>query len=400
MVDRTSDALESETPGDSRPPAPVPRRLIVLFDGTWNRREHTTNVWRTKMMLRHNADQLIYYDEGVGTLKGEAFAGGAFASGLSAKVLNAYLWLMEHYEDERESERGVADQLFVFGFSRGAFSARSLVGILSISGLIHRDAATRIVDAFDVSRVNGVHDKHELSVNFRRTHSRSIGVHFLGVWDTVGALGIPRVKGLPRLSAPLQEQNAWHKVKNLPSNVRHARHALAIDEKRETFQPTLWPSAERTQSMEQRWFCGAHANVGGGYENDALFRRPLQWLHSEAERCGLRFRKRVGGLGDYFYGSPIRDSLDESLYGGYYLIQGLKAFHRAIDLRDPHMRQSLDYTVLERWLWRPDYVSAPIETCIGTKPSRRASHWLINDAEILTAVPHLCAKPERGFAVN
>jgi len=104
----------------------VSRRLVLLFDGTWNRRENATNVWRMRLLLEHYAEQLVYYDEGVGTKQLERIRGGALGSGLSAKVLSGYLWLMENYREGRENASGKPDEIFIFGFSRGAFTARSL----------------------------------------------------------------------------------------------------------------------------------------------------------------------------------------------------------------------------------------------------------------------------------
>jgi uncharacterized protein (DUF2235 family) len=112
------------------------RNLVMLFDGTWNRRESTTNVYRTKLMLEQSDDQMVYYDQGVGTEKFEEICGGAFGTGLSQKVLAGYLWLMENHRE--------GDDIYIFGFSRGAFTARSLAGMLSLCGLLHLDASRSV----------------------------------------------------------------------------------------------------------------------------------------------------------------------------------------------------------------------------------------------------------------
>lgn len=363
------------------PALPIPRRLVLLLDGTWNKREDTTNVWRMRMMLREDQNQLVYYDEGVGTEKGEIFTGGALGSGLSAKVLRAYLWLMEKYEVAEESDCGRTDEIYVFGFSRGAFTARSLVGFLAIAGLLNRDAPTRILDAFELSRLEGLNEHSPLAANFRARFSRSIRVKFLGVWDTVGALGIPRVKGFPQLTLKPLEANAWHKVRGLPSIVDHARHAMALDEHRYIFDATLWPDGKAAVSMEQRWFIGAHANVGGGYGDDGLFRRPLQWLQDESAQHGLDFRQRVRCLGDSFYASAPRDPLDEVGYGAYNLTQWLRPHNRRVTLGDSS-NQCIDFTVLERWVWNPWYVPSPLAELLPSKPKRRPQRMTLSDAEI------------------
>lgn len=377
------------------------RRLVLLFDGTWNRRQETTSVWRMRMMLRHDRGQRIFYDEGVGTAHGEVFTGGAFGSGLSAKLLNAYLWLMEEYEEAGESPTGLTDEIFVFGFSRGAFTARSLVGMLSIVGLLKGDAPSRVLDAFEFSRNESITEDSPMAVDFRRQYSREVIVKFLGVWDTVGALGIPRIKGLPRIRLRTLEDNAYHKVVHLPAIVSHARHAIALDEHRYIFDATLWPGAPNAQSMEQRWFAGAHANVGGGYENDGLFRRPLQWLQHEAGSFGLTFRQVVKDLGYVFYASAPRDSLDETGYGAYNLTQWLKPHYRLVSLGDSS-DQSIDFTVLERWAWDPWYRPRSLEPYLPRNPRKRPSSTSLADREILDLVnnSNLTATTTRGFVIE
>lgn len=359
-----------------------PRRLILLLDGTWNKREDTTNVWRMRTMLAHSSEQLVYYDEGVGTARGEAISGGAFGSGLSAKVLSAYLWLMEHFEQAHESPTRQDDEIFVFGFSRGAYTARSLVGLLAISGLLQRDAPQRVLDAFELSRLEGLTEHAPISADFRARFSRVVRVKFLGVWDTVGALGIPHVKGIPQFKLRLLEDNARHKVLCLPTIVDHARHAMALDEHRYIFDATLWPAASPEQTMEQRWFIGAHANVGGGYGNDGLFRRPLQWLQGEAASVGLKFRQVVTVLGDYFYSSAPRDPLDETGYGAYKLTQWMRPHHRQVSLGQASA-QSIDYTVLERWAWNPWYAPSALLQLLPPKPHRRPPGFSLSDEQII-----------------
>lgn len=374
------------------------RRLVLLFDGTWNRPEDTTNVWRMKMLLRQTPKQIIYYDKGVGTKKGQEIAGGAFGKGLSRKVLEGYLWLIEHYEDRNESENGCADEIYILGFSRGAYTARSLVGLLSIAGLLRQDGATRIRDAFELSRVPDLHENHHIARSFRRQFSRLVDVKFLGVWDTVGALGVPRIGGLPSFLSKGDLDNAEHKVKELPSIVLHARHALAIDEKREIFQPTLWQNCNSAQTMEQRWFVGAHANIGGGYDRDGLFLRPLQWMQDEMAKCGLHFRKNIQVLGDVFYSSAPRNSLGEIGYGAYFLTQKFRPYDRKM-LQERNGHETLDFTVLERWFWNPWYEPVPLKEFLRGKPSRRPLKARLSDMEIQDYLTKSSydVSPSRGY---
>lgn len=379
------------------------RRLVLLLDGTWNKREDTTNVWRMRIMLRQDQTQKIYYDEGVGTAKGEKLRGGALASGLSAKVLNAYLWLMEEYEDATESPTGLSDEVYVFGFSRGAYTARSLVGLISLAGLLRRDAPQRVLDAFELSRIEHLRESTPLAVDFRRHFSRAIKIKFLGVWDTVGALGVPRVKGLPQLRLGHLEDNGRHKVVDLPTIVEHARHAVALDEHRYIFDATLWPKkSDSNESLEQRWFIGAHANVGGGYERDGLFQRPLQWLQHEARSLGLTFRQVIPSLGQSFYSSHPRNPLDEVAYGGYQMTQWFRPHYRTVSLNDAS-RQVLDYTVLERWIWNPQYRPPPLHQHLQvTRSPRKPIELRMSDQDIQDRLAHLdlSVSPTRGYVLR
>lgn len=372
-----------------------PRKLVLFFDGTWNRREDTTNVWRMKLLLRRSADQLAYYDEGVGTEKGEAIRGGAFGYGLSSKVLAGYLWLMENYEDATESPRGVPDEIFLFGFSRGAFTARSLAGFLDLCGLMRKDATSRIQDAFDLSKTEDLKPYDEPARRFRMYHSREIDIKLLAVWDTVGALGDPRLLGR------ILENAKDHKVVELPRIVRQAVHALAIDEPRALFRPTLWPGRSSShQDMEQRWFVGAHANVGGGYEHDGLFLRPLQWIQRHAERAGLEFGVNIHQLSPVFDTSFPRDPLDEIGYGAYGITQRFKRFHRAITL-GARTRESLDFTVLEKWAWGQVYKPPSICSLLGQTPRKRPRARRLSDEELLDLLPGTgwVRKFDRGFSL-
>lgn len=362
----------------------VPRRLILLFDGTWNKREDSTNVWRMKLLIGSRESQLVYYDEGVGTKEGEEFEGGAFGKGVTRKALHGYLWLMEHYLDAADAPGGLADELYVFGFSRGAFTARSLVGVLAIAGLLHRGALARVKDAFNLSRVEGITESSVAARTFRQAHSREVKIKFLGVWDTVESLGFPQIQwpfarkrkpaeGPERPERPLRRFSPHHKVILLPSIVHHARHALAIDEHRWIFDAMLWPSSESGQTLEQRWFIGAHANVGGGYESDALFVRPLQWMAEEAVSQGLSLQGAIPALPPEFYLRGPRNSLDEVFYGAYYLSQLFRPWHRAISMGTA-TAETVDFTVLQRWLWDRRY-----------RPPSLISH-----------LPHVTARPSKA----
>ncbi|HJU37185.1 MAG TPA: DUF2235 domain-containing protein [Gaiellaceae bacterium] len=269
------------------------KRLIVCCDGTWNRPQEVsdgvpapTNVAKLALALadedHEGNEQRLHYQAGVGTRRFERFAGGAFGFGLSRNILACYRFLVDNYAP--------GDKLYFFGFSRGAYTARSLAGLVRNSGILRPEERDRIRDAYALYR----RPDKELAPNsiaaalFRRSHSYAeTYIDFVGVWDTVGALGIP-IDGfrLPLLSKLWR----FHDT-DLSRYVLNAYHALAIDERRRPFRPTVWhqqPGAQG-QTLEQVWFAGVHSDVGGGYSDTDLSEIPLLWMAEKANGCGLAF---------------------------------------------------------------------------------------------------------------
>ena len=270
------------------------KSLIVCCDGTWNRPDEVsqgaaapTNVAKLALALAdQDGDgnpQLLHYETGVGTRRGERVLGGAFGVGLSRNVKDGYRFLVDHYEP--------GDKLYFFGFSRGAYTARSTVGLVRNSGILRPENRDRIKDAYALYRRP---DKDSAPSGiaaelFRRSYSYDeISIHFVGVWDTVGALGIPIDGFRPPLLSRLW---TFHDT-TLSRYVLHAYHALAIDERRRPFRPTLWQQqGDATgQTLEQVWFAGVHSDVGGGYRDTGLSEISLLWMAEKARGCGLRFK--------------------------------------------------------------------------------------------------------------
>lgn len=267
----------------------MPKRLIVCCDGTWNTPDQTsrgqlvpTNV--TKIALSVAAEdpagvsQWLYYHPGVGVGRWDHFRGGAFGVGLSRNVIDAYRFLVNSFEP--------GDELFFFGFSRGAFTARSLVGLVRNSGVLRREHADRIKQAYALYRSRQAHPRGIAATLFRRSYCHEPRIRFIGVWDTVGALGIPDLGfGLSRL---FNRRWRFHDT-TLSSHVDAAFQALAIDEKRRPFAPAVWqPQPEATdQVLEQVWFSGVHCDVGGGYPATSLSDVALLWMVEKATGCGL-----------------------------------------------------------------------------------------------------------------
>ncbi|WP_406099824.1 DUF2235 domain-containing protein [Streptomyces sp. NBC_01013] len=268
------------------------KRLVICCDGTWNFADQSskTNVAKVALSVRQGSvggkDQRVYYHSGVGTQQWERLRGGAFGVGLSRNVMDAYRFLVETYEP--------GDELFLFGFSRGAFTARSLAGLVRNSGVLRREHADRSQAAWSLYRDRTEHPNGAASTLFRRSYARETRIRFIGVWDTVGALGIPLPDAAPLQSAVNGFNRRWafHDTE-LGGLVEGAFHALAIDEKRSAFRPALWhqqPHAARQgQELKQVWFAGVHCDVGGGYTEAGLSDIALLWMADQARRYGLEF---------------------------------------------------------------------------------------------------------------
>jgi hypothetical protein len=270
----------------------MPKRLVLCCDGTWNTagRERDgrlcpTNVAKVALGVdlqgEDGVEQRVYYQPGVGTRPGERIRGGAFGMGLSRGVKDAYRFILEHYEP--------GDELFLFGFSRGAYTARSTVGLIRNCGVLRREHAGRLEEAYALYRSRHAAPRDLEAQLFRRSYSHEPRVRFLGVWDTVGSLGIPSV-GLG-LSSLANRRWEFHDTR-LSNTVDAAYQALAIDEGRRPYAPTLWDrrSVAGRPEVEQVWFSGDHCDVGGGHARSELADIALLWMVDRARSCGLAFR--------------------------------------------------------------------------------------------------------------
>jgi len=222
----------------------VPGRLIVCCDGTWNTADQAisghpspTNVTKLALSIAPEdaagARQCVYYHSGVGTSRWKRLSGGAFGVGLSRNVLDAYHFLVDNYES--------GDLLYLFGFSRGAFTARSLAGLIRNSGILRRENADRIDQAWALYRSAADTPSGVASTLFRRAYSYEPRIQLIGVWDTVGALGVPALgpRWLKPIVTRINHRWEFHDTK-LSTRVKGAFHALAIDEQRAAFAPALW----------------------------------------------------------------------------------------------------------------------------------------------------------------
>jgi uncharacterized protein (DUF2235 family) len=302
------------------------KRLVMCCDGTWNTagQKCPTNVAKICRAIApydsRGTEQKVLYHAGVGTNRWERIRGGVFGFGLSRNVRDSYRFIVENYQP--------GDELFFFGFSRGAFTARSTTGFIRNAGILRQQHIDYIDKAYDLYRSDEGPDSPEAKA-FRSTYAYSdeTPIRFIGVWDTVGALGVPNV-GLPGTNF-LNRKYAFHDTK-LSSRVRSAFQALAIDEARMPFQPTLWQPQPHSigQELEQVWFAGVHCDAGGGYPEGELADIALYWMSIRAQACGLGFTNNPARPDDAF----VMGRLHDSRTGLYKL---LPPRHRTLGEKDP-----------------------------------------------------------------
>ncbi len=292
------------------------KRIIICADGTWNMRDQIdsqsgqrrpTNVTKTARGIlprdSKGIDQVVFYHDGVGTGGPlDKFTGGAFGKGIEENIRNLYRAIVYNYEPD--------DELFFFGFSRGAFTVRTLAGFMNFVGLIEKDDDYYVPEIYNCYEKN----KHKGSPEWENAFHNIQGtrpcppIKFIGVWDTVGALGAPGVIG--KIASALHNNKyAYHDV-NLNKNILSAYHALAIDERRKPFLPTLWTrTADWPGELEQAWFAGVHSNVGGGYKPDGLANEALHWIIAKAVANGLEVDWEYLDKFEPHYESTLHDSM-------------------------------------------------------------------------------------------
>jgi uncharacterized protein (DUF2235 family) len=331
------------------------KRLIVCCDGTWQRPDQTfrgkdwpTNVVRLASAIAKldgSVPQVVWYHEGVGTGNlVDLITGGLTGLGLDENISEAYRFLVSNYVP--------GDELYLFGFSRGAYTVRSLAGMIRKCGIVRPERIQNYAKVMSVYRDPARPDAPG-PTNFRASFSISgtepIPVKFIGVWDTVGALGIP-LTGLSRLT---QKRYQFHDTE-LSGTVEYAYQALAVDERRTPFSPSIWTYVPKPgQTVEQVWFSGSHSDVGGGAASRGLPEITLQWMIEKARGAGLVIDPAVvsayPGVADPFAAMNFieRSRLWHPI-----------AAERRIGLGDDDAldpTQSLNPSVLQRWDMRASY---------------------------------------------
>ena len=294
----------------------MPKNIVICCDGTGNQFGHeNSNVVKLYKTLTRSASQIAYYHPGVGTMGARnaltrigkwwtRVIGLAFGYGISDNVADAYQFLMRTYEPE--------DRIYVFGFSRGAYTARALCGMLHVVGLLSSGNEALIPYAIRMLKRRSI--DFAVLADFKKTFSRECKVHFIGVWDTVSSVGwIYNVVQFP------------FTAKNPAIDI--ARHAVSIDERRVFYRQNLFVEASPGQDIEQVWFAGVHSDVGGSYPEteSGLSKLALQWMLCEGEPAGLlvdlqRKAEILGSKLHYVAPDPT-GPLHKSLHGFWWLAE-------------------------------------------------------------------------------
>lgn len=254
----------------------TPKRIIICCDGTWNGPDiDPTNVVKLVRSIKPTAadgtQQVVFYDQGVGTGGTvDRLLGGTVGKGLAKNVLDCYRFLVHNYEDK--------DEIYCFGFSRGAYTARAFAGLVYAIGLMEKSELEHLPKAYHYYRTP---PKERPNASYD-TNVRP-DIRMIGVWDTVGALGAPTPM-LGKLTSPWVGFFDTH----LSSIVKHGYHAMALDEERAPFKVNPWTgSLHPDQVVEQCWFRGVHSDIGGGYKESGLSDIALLWMADKAEALGL-----------------------------------------------------------------------------------------------------------------
>lgn len=260
----------------------MPKNIVVFSDGTGQEggKGANTNIYKIFNMIEDRTlNQISFYDRGLGT-GWRKVSGNIGGAGISRNIKECYTFIFENYE--------AGDRIFLFGFSRGAATVRSLSSFIHYFGILPKSRPELIDAAYKIYKISDTKKREDKAREFvQNHHTMWARIRFLGCYDTVAALGVP----CKALDAILDRLPGFgHKFHNLrlSESVDNAYHALAIDDERKTFHPILWDANTLShQTIRQVWFCGMHTDVGGGYPEDELADIPLKWMKDNAVENGL-----------------------------------------------------------------------------------------------------------------
>lgn len=349
------------------------KRFVVCLDGTWNNtsreveREDGSRVYRPTNVLKlaratrrdpANASQITYYDAGVGAMNRapdmgarivrwvDNTVGGGWGAGFEVNIEEAYTFLANNYSE--------GDQIFIFGFSRGAAQARSLCRLIEwFGGFPTKNDAYYVPRIFSRYLEEQGERRKPTLWDERNERRRQRGdspldpivpanIVFLGLWDTVLALGSRFLAG----GGTTRKSKQFHTPAEPPTHVRHVRHAIAIDEARHDFQPEVFRQDTGHPSLKQRWFAGVHSNVGGGLGSDGLANCALRWIVEGATAAGLEVRKDFLS----FFKEFPEDTASKKSTGfkiADNIFRPIRGFNGARNLVEP-AGMTVDASVLER----------------------------------------------------
>jgi uncharacterized protein (DUF2235 family) len=264
------------------------KNIVVFSDGTGQEggAGNNTNVYKTFQMIESRSDrQISFYDRGLGIGAREVIS-SVTGAGISRNILECYRFIYDNFSD--------GDKIFLFGFSRGAATVRSLAGFIDLFGILPASRPDLIAKAYKIYEISNETKRLKRADDFVQNNSNLwCDVHFLGVWDTVAALGVPsKTVGVVLDKLPFG-RHTFHDFK-LSKRVKNARHAIAIDDERRTFHPIPWREdlVEEDQTLKQVWFAGMHTDVGGGYDDHGLSDVSFTWMLREAIQEDLRIYAR------------------------------------------------------------------------------------------------------------
>ena len=330
--------------------------IIICADGTWGRPEEDiekdfpTNVLRLARSIKPSSGSLkqhVFYDWGLGSYHSKVRA-GATGRGIHKNIVDGYRYIVQNYAS--------GDKIFLFGFSRGAYTVRALCGLINNCGIPKRPDAKYIAQAWRIYKSASKTNRPDGddAKEFRASHChQSRNVHFVGVWDTVGSLGIPF-----SLMGMFEGNDEFYDTK-MGSNVSFARHALAIDEQRQDFEPTVWMPRAGVD-LKQVWFAGSHADVGGSCGPDKhtgliAADAPLEWMLSEAEKQGLRAESYIK--------TEFTDSINAKMHKSRdHVYRFKKRLHRPLIIDDKPTK--IHPSVKSRYLADDDYRPSQLKKLI------------------------------------
>ncbi len=340
----------------------MPKNLVVFSDGTGQEGGvgQNTNVYQLFGMIEDRTPrQIAFYDPGLGTGR-RKLLGLIGGQGISKNIQQCYEFIFDNFEAE--------DQIYLFGFSRGAATVRSLSAFIHMFGILPKSRRELIKRAYKIYEIEDDKEREDEAHSFRERHNLKYWakVKFLGVWDTVAALGLP----IKALSGLIDKLPFWrHQFHNfaLSESVEHAVQALAIDDERKVFHPVIWdPQITAGQTLEQVWFCGMHTDVGGGYRECGLSDIALEWMVQKAiarglliyskqdEECrpdpnGFMHDSRKGGFNTLYRREPR--SWD-------YQKQGKPRVHESVTMRQLNQQNQAE-TPYSPWILKREYEVEP-----------------------------------------